>query len=288
MHPLLLKSRDAARHAVRAVDAALPAPLATIVLWPFVLVAACARCIIRRPGLARWRAHMATTLNVTITDRAEFVEELRFAWAGVAWMCRDRLAQPRWSRRFRVDDPAGALAAQLRRGPVVVPSLHFGPSRLLSWVLASKGYPAGVAVHNADTISKRFKTVPGYTRPRNIAAGDPRALLSFLRTGGVLVIAVDFPRGRRVAVHEDGVHARVCTGAVRLAADTGAAILPGVIRAEGMRRYVVDILPPVPTPPRAERGGETPACAGVMRALLPVVRAAPEQCCRLRSDCFEA
>jgi KDO2-lipid IV(A) lauroyltransferase len=111
-------------------------------------------------------------------------------------------------------------------------------------------------------------------------------LVRHLREGGVVALQLDrVPAGMRARdVTLFGAPARIPEGPLRLAALTGAPLVPIFAARTGHRRYVVDIAPPVRLP-RAPADAELDAAAqAVARELERFVRARPTQWFHFRAD----
>jgi KDO2-lipid IV(A) lauroyltransferase len=111
---------------------------------------------------------------------------------------------------------------------------------------------------------------------------DPLSVLPLarhLREGGVVALQVDrLPLGMRArAVTLFGAPARIPEGPLRLAALTGAPVVPVFAARTGYRRYVVDVGQVIHLP-RAPSEAELDGAAGVIAAELErFVRARPTQ-----------
>lgn len=163
--------------------------------------------------LAAWCAAPALALLKKLPLRTAIS---RARWK-VAWICRDRLAEPRWRRRVRVDDwPEGVG----HDGPLVVATVHLGPMELISWALAAQRKTVAVASLDAERRSARFRQASD-SAPLLLSSRKPRELAAFVAAGGALVIAVDFPHGKQ---HTAG-GVRLATGAARLAVMHDAPLL---------------------------------------------------------------
>jgi len=105
------------------------------------------------------------------------------------------------------------------------------------------------------------------------------SLLGHLRRGGVVAVQVDrLPRGMRGRKSElFGVPFTMPEGPLRLAAASGAPIVPVFTRRTGYMEYDVHVAPPVRLPRRPTTDDLDHAARGVLRAMEEFVRENPTQ-----------
>lgn len=167
-------------------------------------------------------------------------------------------------------------AERLPRGPAVLAVIHQGPFDLLSWALAAQGRRAAMAVANPKAKSRRFREHKArYAAPPLLDASAPRELLRFLNGGGVLILAVDYPRGRLALVRRKGMVLRIATGASRLASAAGVPLIPCSAEARGWRTSAFVFGKAVPAEARDD---EVRAAKRLARFFLPRIRGSVASC----------
>ena len=184
--------------------------------------------------------------------------------------------------RFRLalageDAITRALAAG--RGAILV-TCHLGSWEVAAMELARRGIPLSVVT--GEQLGRLAPAVRRYKAARGIAVVRPadgmRSLYRHLAANRVVVLLLDgdVVRGARETSFL-GRATRLPFGALRLAARSGAPILPAVMRRTGPGRFAAHILPPVALAPDARV---------TMRALVAPIEAAiaadPEQWCLFR------
>lgn len=197
----------------------------------------------------------------------------------------DRLGSPRWQERFEIVGLGPLEAARIAGQPVVLAFCHFGPIVLISHCLRARGIPAiplvaGVArnrpyIHRLKDRRLPFPEVPGalYTdQIREVAAFGASA---------ALLVAVDVRAGRTVDVPlADGWQFRLATGAIRMAAQKRALLLPCTVLSLGSWRFRIEFGRPVPEAFLGPVPDVARAAAHLVTELFPLQQAHPDHCCR--------
>jgi hypothetical protein len=176
--------------------------------------------------------------------------ETRAVLTGVAWVFRDRFAEPAWQRRIQIPGQQRIQAALGSGSPVVLVTVHTEAMYLLGRFLAAAGFRTAVLVENASHHSRRFGSEPGLKAPPTlINASDLRTAAAFLGAPGVLVIAADAWRGKHVECRSErhGVFISLATGAARLARRQHAICLSAVAIQRRPWRYSVLLGSPIDT-----------------------------------------
>jgi hypothetical protein len=169
--------------------------------------------------------------------------------------------------------------------PVVLAFCHFGPFVLISHCLRARGIPAtplvaGVArnrsfIHRLKDRYLPFPEVPGALYLDQIREA------ATLEARTALVVAVDVRAGRTVDVPlSDDWQFRFATGAIRMAAQKRALLLPCTVLSVGPWRFRIELgrpvpeafLGPVPDVPRA--------AAHLVSELFPLQKAYSDHWCR--------
>ena len=149
------------------------------------------------------------------------------------------------SRYIRYDGLDRYLEARERGRGVLVLTGHLGAWELSSFYHSLMGYPMGMVIRRldnplVDALVNRIRCMHGN---RVLHKDDfARGLLSEMRAGGTVGILMDTnmtpPQG--VFVPFFGIEACTASGLARVAAKTGAAVLPGfLVWSEAERRYIL-------------------------------------------------
>ena len=164
-----------------------------------------------------------------------------------------------------------APLAELRAGGrgVLVCGFHFGSYRFVPTDLCHLGLPVTFAVDTRTVEGNRRggSEVPGFAGLRVARIDDPAGLVAVvrgLRGGGAAYLNVDGNRGwgagqggqSHCAVRFLGLELKVMTGAARLAAANGAAILPVAALPDGPAPGRVACGAPILPPAPGEDAGE--------------------------------
>ncbi len=279
--------REATFRAVRTVGGLLPLPVLAVVLWPIAIARAVADLVLKparhpvrslpppsRPG-RNWssglRQRTAAWLNTT-----------SLLWA-------DQFAAPRWSRRF--DLTALERLRALSDRPVIVVTLHYGGIFALPTLLRSAGLPTASVV--ADALwpirwwrRRRAELTRIGDHPLHFRSGDALAIARFLVPGTFLVVAGDYPRGERALTTFESVGFALATPPFRLARLTDAAVVPALVRADGVWRFTLHV--GLPVPDELIRTDDYEAAVDHIAAeLLPVAAQRPEQAMPLLVAAFD-
>ncbi|MBN8246868.1 MAG: hypothetical protein J0L84_05425 [Verrucomicrobia bacterium] len=268
-------------HVIRWLDRWLPVAMLRWVLLPWaglraLLPTDCLRwncgwpaCLGPGPGRRAWPWYLSVRHHL---DR-------------VPAFLPDRLGGPRWRGRCEFTGLDSLEAARAAGRPVVVAFCHFGPFGLLSHWLRARGFPAiplvaGVArnrpyLHRLKDRCLPFPEVPGalYTdQIREVAAlGGSTALLVALDVRAARTVNVPLP---------DGWQVRVATGAIRMAAQKQALLLPCTVLSLGHWRFRIVVGRPVPEAFLGAVPDVARAAAHLVSELFPLQQAHPDQCCR--------
>lgn len=207
----------------------------------------------------------------------------------VAWACRARFGLPAWRARVAWRGLEELQRARESGRGAILAVLHFGPLGQLGWRLRAEGWDVAILVARSDWLSAKYRRGRGGVRrgPRIFAPGQVGRIRRFLSRGGVLIMAIDFPRGRRVTVPVDDRHIRLGTDAVRLSAVTGTALIPCAITAGWGGALAVTLGREVPRTHIEEPAEHARACRWVLDELLPVLRRHPSQCRDILCEQFE-
>ena len=171
--------------------------------------------------------------------------------------------------------------------PVILATLHFGPTTAVLPLLRRDGLPAAALIIRDPAERARFRTtlqqiadgVNGLDGvPALIPVADLEQAVDFLRGGHVLVVSVDGPRGRHLRSTVDDDTLSLSTAACQMAAMRQAVIVPCLLTAGPRFRVTMHFGEPVPDALVVDYRRHQAACDHLHREFLPVVRAFPEQC----------
>ena len=272
---------------VRGAEAVLPGGLFRAAVGP-VVAGLCVREWVN--GAVDWPA--LRTLPEAFGPRPTAAAVVRSRYelkAGtLARLWPDRLAEPRWQARCRLHGAAAVRGLLAAGRPVVLATLHYGSlTELFHWLRAAGLPVAAVAGSPPDhrgairsglnDRADRANGLAGVPRVFGTTPADLRDVCDFLAAPGRAVqIAVDGIVGtRRHAVAAAGVRFEVSAGAFKLAAITGAVVVPCLWRPARRMGCDIHFADPVPDAVVAGRRFDE-AAAHVVHHLLPLIRDRPE------------
>jgi lauroyl/myristoyl acyltransferase len=275
----MLVLRGAIFRTVRVVGGVLPVPVLVGLLWPFAFLRAVLDSLLQ-PGRRPPR-----TLPPTHAARADWrltgIRERTAAWLNTAALLwADRFNSPRWQNRIEAGD-FDELRLALAERPVILVTVHFGGIFVLPTLLRARGIPTATVV--ADKLwpirwwrMRRAELTRIGDLPVHFRSGDARGIMRFLKPGRCLLVAADYPLGEQAQATFRSAALRLSTPPFRLARMTNAAVVPVLVRADGVWRYAVHVGRPVPEETiRAQ--DYVAAVAHVANELLPIAAARPEQ-----------
>ena len=190
----------------------------------------------------------------------------------------DRLSGVRWKDRCRC---VGLERVERNRElgrPIILATLHFGPSVLIvHWL--RRGMPAAglrdqrVAVRTRLlAIYRRAQRVPGRSDGTSVFdRTELRAVRDHLLAGRILVMTAEGRYHRHIRVHREGLAFDVATGPLRLAAATGAIVIPCLIAAGPRMSFTIHFGEPLPADLVIDADLHRAGCDHLLRELLPVV-----------------
>ena len=195
----------------------------------------------------------------------------------------DRIAEPKWRSRCRVEGLEYLRAAQAAGRPVVLAFFHFGPVYTLrQWVRAygfpAAGYMGGDLESRGKLAQLQDRVTPFPEVPTIFFPDDLRAVMKFVKGGNILFMAVDSREGRQTTAEvEGGWTTKLNTGAARLAHGTGADLMLCSIVNEDFWRYRVKFSPPIPGESLGTEADLAEANRRLLEAMLPDFKAYPDQ-----------
>jgi lauroyl/myristoyl acyltransferase len=210
---------------------------------------------------ARLRDALPTEVRRNVTHRQAW-HNLIWHWelTGGAILSYHRLGLPSWQKRFHVTGTAPWDRPEWGQRPVILTYLHTCAFPLLPFWLRSRGIPTGLMAFGLPLILNNhvFAAIRTAGDHRYGIDGVPltferrgpavRNAIRFVAPGRILVIAVD---GGKVDEQHDAYDAGgfpfyAKQGASRIAAQTGALLIPVTIRCTNEVEFHVHFGKPVP------------------------------------------
>ena len=195
----------------------------------------------------------------------------------------DRMAEPRWLGRCRLEGAEYLLAARQAGRPVVLVFFHFGPIYVMRQWLRAHGFPVSVYIDGNPESRGRVESFEGSLTPfpgvpLAFFPGELRKVMEFLKAGNILFMAVDMRGGQRtIAETADGWTTTINSGAARLAAQTDADLLVATIVNEGFWRFRIKFSPPILAAQLQTRDQLTTANRQLLLDILPDFKRYPDQ-----------
>ncbi|HEV2647561.1 MAG TPA: lysophospholipid acyltransferase family protein [Acidobacteriaceae bacterium] len=185
---------------------------------------------------------------------AERIRLLRLEYRNLGWLLAEFCKMSGYtaasaSRFIRYEGLDHYLAARGRRKGVLVLTGHLGAWELSSFYHSLAGYPMGMVIRRLDNplVDRMVNRIRCMHGNRVLHKDDfARGLLASMRAGETVGILMDTnmtpPQGLFVPFF--GVEACTASGLARVAAKTGAAVLPGfLVWEEAERQYVLRFYP---------------------------------------------
>jgi lauroyl/myristoyl acyltransferase len=248
-------------HTSRLLESLLPPRL---LRWAFVPLSAALALhgILRHPPSPASRR--ARPYPLAAEHSAAFRARLRLQLSRFLSNWPDRLSAPHWRRRIEIHGAALDVARRSGR-PVILVSGHFGPFHMAGYFLRAMGYPVASFIGNSGRsrwASRRAKDrlshLPNIKHV--FSAEDPlREVFGFLKQGNILRMSFDVAAGKSIKIPCADTLLSFATGSVRMAAATGATLIPFAISEVAPWRFAIQLGTPVP--PELLSPGEDPAPA---------------------------
>ena len=266
-------------HAIRTLDWLLPVEALRLALLPWAALRALlpTHCLQRSQN---WPGCLGPDPG---RGSRPWSQRLRHHLDRVPAFLPDRLGSPRWRERFEIAGLGPLEAARTAGQPVVLAFCHFGPIVLISHCLRARGIPtiplvAGVArnrpyIHRLKDRLLPFPEVPG------ALYSDQIREVATLGAGAALLVAVDVRAGRTVDVPlAGGWQFRLATGAIRMAAQKRALLLPCTVLSLGPWKFRIELGRPVPEAFLGPVPDVARAAAHLVAELFPMQQAHPDHC----------
>jgi Bacterial lipid A biosynthesis acyltransferase len=242
---------------MRSLERLVPVGALWIVCSPMAAIRAVCQLMVGAPTIHQFD-QLPTSLRAR-RDRFGWVaylwrEQTRMSLAQLMYLWPDRLSGGRWKDRCRCVGLERVERNHARGRPIILATLHFGPSVLLVHWLRARGMPAaglrdgrGAARPVYWRYIDGLSAVPG--RSDGPSVFDRTALRSahdHLLAGRILVMTAEGRYHRHIRVHREGLTFDMATGPFRLAAATGAIVIPCLIAAGPRMRFTIHLGEPVP------------------------------------------
>jgi lauroyl/myristoyl acyltransferase/acyl carrier protein len=271
---------------LRLCERLLPKNVLSLLLWPPAAIFDLLQ-LPKRKLLTRWRCFPQSWRPKAW--RFFLRQSLGLYHSQVIYAWPDRLRSASWLRRCRLEGAGNLMDLRNADRPVVLASLHFGPSELLPYWLRAHGIVT-TTVRTGPPDSLRSLTDYQHTLsppadvPVFVFVEDLIPLPRFSRVskilgpGRCLLVMVDPARGRQVDVPFKDRLFRMATGAIRLAQMTNAELIPCLITETATWKFTIHFGTPVPQ----RHMGTSPDMQAIATHLLnefsKVISRYPEQC----------
>ena len=241
-------------YVVRLSEQLLPTRVLSLLLWPLAAAWDLVQVRQRKP-LAHWR-HFPRSWR---PKRWRFVlrQSLGLYHSQLFYMWPDRLCNERWMSRCRLEGGSELIGTREGDRGVVLASLHFGPFEVMPYWLRAHGIVtttlrAAAPDSLKSLTSYQYGLSPPADVPVFISTEDLTPMPRFahvrkiLGPGRRLLVMLDPDRGRTSRIpFEDRVF-RMATGAIQLAAMTGADLIPCLITETASWQFTIHFGTPVP------------------------------------------
>lgn len=196
----------------------------------------------------------------------------------------ERLVEPKWTSRCRIEGLEHVLRARQNGRPVVLAFTHFSAYHLSRLWLRAAGVPAAALIvgkaedrTQLKRLEDRFSPFPEI--PTCFYLDQLRKASEFLSAGNLLLIAIDNAAGKQMSVPVgEGWRFQMATGAVRLAIRHQAELISCVVIDEGHWRFRVKLGRPVPAEYLTAGVDWTQAGKHLLDEMLPHFRKHPGHC----------
>ena len=257
------------------------------------------------PGVAAFALLELARLGASFAEYDRLHDALRpprgrLPWRLRIWRDRARVAMSRligfWPEWFSSGRRAALIRLEGheeslrllddRSRPLVLASLHFGPMKMLYYVLRSAGIP--VAVMTWDEEKRKPSHVRDILRicdresglegvPRFFAPGNCWEVVEFLRENRVLLVLMSGGGGRHLEVSDGGVTLTLSAGALKIASIVEASVVPCFIVMGPHGRLRLTLGPPLPKAVVCNARRHREACEQFFRFARPILSASPGQ-----------
>ncbi len=262
---------------VRLAERMLPVRVLSLVLWPAAALWALIEAKKHRNAMAAWSQFPPAWQP----RRGLFFlrQTLGFSHAQFVFLWPDQLPRARWIKRCRLQGNFDLEEFRTPQRPIVFISMHFGPFELLGYWLRAHGIPVTTLV--GRPISANFARLLALSAPVHVPGAvtltDMRRLRDAVGRKGRVLIFGDVDRGKQIQVPFEGHSFRMATGPIRLAAVTGAELIPCLIVETVPWEFVIHFGSPVPQRYLGRTLDAKAAARHLLEEGLPVLNRYPSQ-----------
>jgi lauroyl/myristoyl acyltransferase len=195
----------------------------------------------------------------------------------------ERLAEPKWMSRCRIEGLDHVLQARQNGRPVVLGFVHSRAYRMSRfWLRAAGVSVANLIAGKAESRAKLDRLGDGFSpfpeSPTAFYVDQLRQACKFLAAGNSLLVALDTGAGDQINVPiGEGWTFQMSTGAMRLANLYSAELIPCVVIDEGRWRFQIKLGRPVPAEYLAAEADWIHAGKHLLDEMLPHFRNHPDQ-----------
>jgi hypothetical protein len=267
---------------VRMLEVILPLAMLRCVLLPMIVPLALRDLRLRKKLVAGWLALGLDPLPTFALLRTM----ISFHLSRFVNFWPDRLRLPRWSERMHFKGVEGLRASLAEKQPAVLVCVHHGPIYLLRYVLRAVDIPCAMLILESRAersplrLRKDSLSLP-VDVPNVFCRDELPDARRFLQSGGCLLMAIDYGRGKMCDAGFGPGQIRIAKGAFRLAAATDAAIFPVVITESGPWQFQVELLGKIAPDPEPEKTAQK-----AMDLLSSRILNSPEQMQTQMADCL--
>lgn len=202
--------------------------------------------------------------------------------AQLIYVWPDRLCTKRWLSRCRLEGRCDLVGSQNADRPMILASLHFGPSEILPYWLRAHGIVTttirGLTPDSLQSLtSYQYALSPPADVPVFLYVNEMSRVRQFLQPGRRLLVMVDVDRGKQLYVPFENRLFRMATGAMRLAAMADAELVPCLIRETAAWKFAIHFGDPVPRSYLGSSSDPEGAAAHLLKEFSKVITHYPEQ-----------
>ncbi len=273
---------------LRLGERLLPINVLSLLLWP-PAAAWDLMQLRRRNLLAAWRRFPQSWQP----KPAQFFlrQSLGLYHAQLVYIWPDRLCTRRWLSRCRLVGRVDLVRSENKDRPTILASVHLGPSEIMNYWLRAHGI---VTTTVRGPWPKSLQRLASYQHALSPPADVPVFLLveevsrirQFLRPGQRLLVMVDVDRGKQLYVPFENHVFRMANGAIRLAALTGAELVPCLIVETSSWNFAIHFGNPVPEEYLANTTDLQAIGTHLLKEFVKVIVRYPEQCTHRLLSCI--
>ncbi|MGI8890815.1 MAG: hypothetical protein ACR2G0_08550 [Chthoniobacterales bacterium] len=275
--------------AIRFLESQLPPSVFGLIAWPAATIWALLEFKTDRRALTAWSRIPSQWRPRRLIYL--FRQTIGFAHARLVYLWPDRLTQPRWLNRCRLEanyDLQNLLKADR---PIIFVSLHFGPFRTLPYWLRAHGIPSTTLI--GSPVSPQSAWIDRHSAPADVpvlmSVSEMREIRRSLAGNRRLLILTDVGRGKLVPVPFGNQTFWMATGAARLAASSGALLVPClIVQEKASWNFAIHFGSPVPDEYLLGTPNLEAASIHIFHEMLPVAEKHPEQCRHRMLNCISA